>query len=89
MPVGMCPLRLADVTPSSFSVTWDGADGGFDFHRVTVANSSATSALVIPKEERVAVVTGLAEGCAYNVTVERVRGAAAGSGASLRVSTGS
>lgn len=88
VPAGLCPLRLADVTSSSFSVTWDAAYGEFDFHRVTVTNASVTTALVIPKEERVAVVTGLVGGCTYNVSVARVRGVTAGSAASLRVSTG-
>lgn len=88
-PAGLCPLRLADVTSSSFSVSWDSAYGEFDFHRVTVTNTSVSNTLVIPKKERVAVVTGLVEGCTYNVSVERVRGGTAGSAASLRVSTGS
>lgn len=88
-PAGLCPLRLAAVTSSSFSVSWDSAYGEFDFHRVTVINTSVTNTLVIPKKERVAVVTGLVEGCTYNVSVERVRGGTAGSAASLRVSTGS
>lgn len=88
-PAGLCPLRLADVTSSSFSVSWDSAYGEFDFHRVTVTNTSVNNTLVIPKKERVAVVTGLVEGCTYNVSVERVRGGTAGSAASLRVSTGS
>eukprot|EP00066_Takifugu_rubripes_P016017 XP_011605283.1 PREDICTED: phosphatidylinositol phosphatase PTPRQ [Takifugu rubripes] len=70
-PSGLCPLRLADVTSSSFSVSWDSAYGEFDFHRVTVTNTSVTNTLVIPKKERVAVVTGLVEGCTYNVSVER------------------
>lgn len=87
-PAGLCPLRLADVTSSSFSVSWDSAYGEFDFHRVTVTNTSVTNTLVIPKKERVAVVTGLVEGCTYNVSVERVRGGTAGSAASLRFSTG-
>ncbi|TNN00898.1 hypothetical protein fugu_012144 [Takifugu bimaculatus] len=86
-PSGLCPLRLADVTSSSFSVSWDSAYGEFDFHRVTVTNTSVTNTLVIPKKERVAVVTGLVEGCTYNVSVERVRGGTAGSAASLRFST--
>lgn len=74
---------------SSVSVSWDSAFGEFDFHRVTVANTSVTNALTIPKEERVAVVTGLADGCSYNVSAERVRGVTAGSAASLTVTTGS
>lgn len=73
---------------SSVSVSWDSAQGEFDFHRVTVANGSVTSTLTIPKEERVAVVTGLVDGCSYNVSAERVRGATAGSAASLNITTG-
>ncbi|CAG13065.1 unnamed protein product [Tetraodon nigroviridis] len=60
------------VTSSSFSVTWDSAHGGFDFHRVTVTNASVTTAVVIPRKERVAVVTGLVEGCTYNADVVNV-----------------
>lgn len=89
MPAGLCPLHVAAVTSSSFSVTWDSAYGEFDFHRVTVTNASVTTTLVIAKKERVAVVTGLVGGCTYNVSVARVRGVTAGSAASLRVSTGS
>lgn len=70
-------------------MTWEGAYGEFDFHRVSVTNASVTATLVIAKKERVAVVTGLVGGCTYNVSVARVRGERAGSAASLRVSTGS
>lgn len=73
---------------SSVSVSWDSAIGEFDFHRVTVANNSVTTTFTIPKEERVAVVTGLVDGCSYNVSAERVRGLKAGSAASLTVTTG-
>lgn len=88
VPAGLCSLYLVDVNSSSVSVSWDNAHGEFDFYRVTVANNSVTRALIIPKEELVAVVTGLGEGCSYNVSAERVRGVTAGSGASLSVSTG-
>ncbi|KAM7396652.1 hypothetical protein PAMP_019678 [Pampus punctatissimus] len=50
---------------------WDSAFGEFDFHRVTVANTSFTNTLTIPKEEQVAMVTGLVDGCSYNVSAER------------------
>lgn len=73
---------------SSVSVRWDSAHGEFDFHRVTVANASVTNTLTVPKEEQVAVVTGLVDGCSYNVSAERVRGVTAGSAASLSVTTG-
>lgn len=88
VPAGLCSLHLVDVNSSSVSVSWDDAHGEFDFYRVTVANNSVTRALIIPKEELVAVVTGLVEGCSYNVSAERVRGVTAGSGASLSVFTG-
>lgn len=53
-----------------------------------MANTSVTNTLVVPKEERVAVVTGLADGCTYNVSAARVRGVTAGTAASLTVTTG-
>lgn len=73
---------------SSVSVSWDSVFGEFDFHRVTVANTSITSTIIVPKEERVAVVTGLLDGCSYNVSAERVRGVTAGSAAFVTVTTG-
>lgn len=73
---------------SSVSVRWDRARGEFDFHRVTVANASVTNTFAVPREEQGAVVTGLVEGCSYNVSAERVRGVTAGSAASLTVTTG-
>ncbi|XP_035497594.2 phosphatidylinositol phosphatase PTPRQ isoform X3 [Scophthalmus maximus] len=86
-PAGLCKLHLGNVYSSSVSVSWDGAIGDFDFYRVTVANASVTSTLAIPKEEQVAVVTGLVDGCSYNVSAERVRGVTAGSAAFLTVTT--
>ncbi|XP_069567271.1 phosphatidylinositol phosphatase PTPRQ [Brachyistius frenatus] len=86
-PAGLCALHLVNVNSSSVSVSWDSAPGQFDFHRVTVANTSVTNTLTIPKEERVAVVTGLLDGCSYNVSAERVRGVTAGNAAFLTVTT--
>ncbi|XP_026221120.1 LOW QUALITY PROTEIN: phosphatidylinositol phosphatase PTPRQ [Anabas testudineus] len=86
-PAGLCSLHLNNLNSSSVSVNWDSAIGEFDFHRVTVANTSITNTLIIPKEERVAVVTGLVDGCSYNVSAERVRGETAGSAAVLTVTT--
>ncbi|XP_070686459.1 phosphatidylinositol phosphatase PTPRQ [Pempheris klunzingeri] len=86
-PAGLCALRLGDINSSFVSVNWDSAFGEFDFHRVTVANTSVAITLTIPKEERVAIVTGLLDGCSYNVSAERVRGVTAGSAAFLTVTT--
>ncbi|XP_034542203.1 phosphatidylinositol phosphatase PTPRQ [Notolabrus celidotus] len=86
-PAGICSLHLGSINSSSVSLSWDGAFGEFDFHRVTVTNTSLTYTLAIPKEERVAVVTGLVDGCSYNVSAERVRGVTAGSTAFLTVTT--
>ncbi|XP_068168501.1 phosphatidylinositol phosphatase PTPRQ isoform X2 [Antennarius striatus] len=86
-PAGLNTLRLTDMNTSSVSVRWDNAPGEFDFHRVTVANTSVTNVFTIPKEEQVAVVTGLADGCSYNVSAERVRGVTPGSAAFLAVTT--
>lgn len=87
-PAGICSLRLGDVNSSSVSLSWDSAFGEFDFHRVTVTNASITYTLIVPKGEQVAVVTGLMDGCSYNVSTERVRGRTAGSAAFLTVTTG-
>lgn len=87
-PAGLCALHLDHVDTSSASVSWDSAFGEFDFHKVTVANMSVTNTLTAPKEERVVMVTGLSDGCRYNVSVERVRGVTAGSAAVLSITTG-
>lgn len=73
---------------TSVTVSWDGASGEFDFHRLTLANALLTNTLIIPKEERVATFTGLVDGCTYNVSAERVRGVTAGSATFLTVTTG-
>lgn len=87
-PAGICALHLGHVNSSSVSVSWDSAFGEFEFHRVTVTNTSGTTTHTVPKEERVAVVTGLVDGCSYNVSAERVRGVSAGIAASLTVTVG-
>lgn len=87
-PAGLCALHLDNMNSSSVSVSWDSAFGEFDFHKVTVANTSVTKTLTVAKEERVAVVTGLVDGCSYNVSAARVRGVTAGSAAFLTVTTG-
>ncbi|XP_035858941.1 phosphatidylinositol phosphatase PTPRQ isoform X2 [Sander lucioperca] len=86
-PAGLCALHLDNMNSSSVSVSWDSAFGEFDFHKVTVANTSVTKTLTVAKEERVAVVTGLVDGCSYNVSAARVRGVTAGSAAFLTVTT--
>ncbi|XP_030586423.1 phosphatidylinositol phosphatase PTPRQ isoform X2 [Archocentrus centrarchus] len=86
-PAGLHSLYLDHVTSSSASVSWDSAHGEFDFHRVNVTNTSVMTTLTIPKEKQVAVVTGLLGGCSYNVSVERVKGVAAGRPAFLTVTT--
>jgi len=87
-PAGLCALHLENRNSSSVTVSWDSAPGEFNFHRITVTNASVTNTLIIPKEERVAVVTGLLDGCSYNVSTERVRGLTAGKAAFLIVTTG-
>ncbi|KAK1887415.1 Phosphatidylinositol phosphatase PTPRQ [Dissostichus eleginoides] len=86
-PAGLCALHVENINSSSVSVSWDSAVGEFDFHRVTVVNTSVTNTLTVPREKRVAVFTGLADGCSYNVSAERVRGVTAGSAAFLTVTT--
>ncbi|XP_033940418.1 phosphatidylinositol phosphatase PTPRQ [Pseudochaenichthys georgianus] len=86
-PAGLCALHVENMNSSSVSVSWDSAVGEFDFHRVTVVNTSVTNTLTVPREKRVAVFTGLAGGCSYNVSAERVRGVKAGSAVFLTVTT--
>ncbi|CAG5958075.1 unnamed protein product, partial [Menidia menidia] len=86
-PAGLCALHLENMNSSSVTVSWDSSPGEFDFHRITVTNASVTKILRIPKKERVAVVTGLLDGCCYNVSTERVRGLTAGKAAFLTVTT--
>ena len=69
-------------------MSWDSAHGEFDFHRVTVANASITRTLTIPRNVQIAVVTGLLDGCSYNVSAVRVRGQMVGNAAFLTVTTG-
>lgn len=84
----MCSLHVNKVNSSSVTVSWSSAPGEFDHHRVIVTNATVTKTLIIPKKERVAVVTGLQDGCSYNVSAERVRGVTAGGAAFLTVNTG-
>lgn len=70
------------------TVSWDGASGEFDFHRLTLTRASAKRTLEVAKEQRAAVFAGLLDGCAYNVSAERVRGLTAGSATSLTATTG-
>ncbi|XP_023811637.1 phosphatidylinositol phosphatase PTPRQ isoform X3 [Oryzias latipes] len=86
-PAGLCALHLDYVNSSSVFVSWNSAPGEFDFHRVTVSNSSFKKTLRVPKEEQVALVTGLLDGCSYNVSAERVKGLMAGNTAFLPVTT--
>lgn len=79
---------MAHVNTTSMTVSWDGASGEFDFHRLTLANASVERTLAVAKEERVAVFAGLLDGCTYNVSAERVRGLTAGSAAFLTATTG-
>lgn len=88
VPAAVCSLHLAHINTTSVTVSWDGASGEFDFHRLTLANASFTNTLIVPKEEQVAAFTGLVDGCTYNVSAERVRGVTAGSVAFLTVTTG-
>lgn len=79
---------MAHINTTSVTVSWDGASGEFDFHRLTLANAWLTNTLIVPKEEQVATFTGLVDGCTYNVSAERVRGVAAGIATPLTVTTG-
>nr|XP_023996551.1 phosphatidylinositol phosphatase PTPRQ-like [Salvelinus alpinus] len=86
-PAGVCSLSLLYVNTSCAVVRWDAAIGQFDFHRVTVGNGSQTHTIEVSKERQVATVTGLRDGCMYNMSVERIRRGEAGTAASLTVTT--
>ncbi|XP_038872833.1 phosphatidylinositol phosphatase PTPRQ [Salvelinus namaycush] len=86
-PAGVCSLSLLYVNSSCAVVRWDAAIGQFDFHRVTVGNGSQTHTIEVSKERQVATVTGLRDGCMYNMSVERIRRGEAGRAASLTVTT--
>ncbi|XP_071272815.1 phosphatidylinositol phosphatase PTPRQ [Salvelinus alpinus] len=86
-PAGVCSLSLLYVNSSCAVVRWDAAIGQFDFHRVTVGNGSQTHTIEVSKERQVATVTGLRDGCMYNMSVERIRRGEAGTAASLTVTT--
>lgn len=87
-PAGFCSLHLVHINATSIIVSWDGASGEFDSHRLTLSSASVKRTLTVAKEERVAVFTGLLDGCTYNVSAERVRGLTAGSAAFLTATTG-
>ncbi|XP_036811524.1 phosphatidylinositol phosphatase PTPRQ isoform X4 [Oncorhynchus mykiss] len=86
-PAGVCSLSLLYVNSSCAVVRWDAAIGQFDFHRVTVGNGSQAHTIEVSKERQVATVTGLRDGCMYNMSVERIRRGEAGTAASLTVTT--
>ncbi|XP_031657888.1 phosphatidylinositol phosphatase PTPRQ isoform X1 [Oncorhynchus kisutch] len=86
-PAGVCSLSLLYVNSSCAVVRWDAAFGQFDFHRVTVGNGSQAHTIEVSKERQVATVTGLRDGCMYNMSVERIRRGEAGTAASLTVTT--
>nr|XP_029524895.1 phosphatidylinositol phosphatase PTPRQ-like [Oncorhynchus nerka] len=86
-PAGVCSLSLLYVNSSCAVVRWDAAIGQFDFHRVTVRNGSQAHTIEVSKERQVATVTGLRDGCMYNMSVERIRRGEAGTAASLTVTT--
>ncbi|XP_052321812.1 phosphatidylinositol phosphatase PTPRQ isoform X2 [Oncorhynchus keta] len=86
-PAGVCSLSLLYVNSSCAVVRWDAAIGQFDFHRITVGNGSQAHTIEVSKERQVATVTGLRDGCMYNMSVERIRRGEAGTAASLTVTT--
>ncbi|KAJ8003131.1 hypothetical protein DPEC_G00166190 [Dallia pectoralis] len=87
-PARVCSLFLSYVNSSCAMVRWDAAIGQFDFHMVTVDNGSHTHTLKVSSEMQVATVTGLKDGCSYNISVKRIRQRVAGAAASLTITTG-
>ncbi|KAJ8245394.1 hypothetical protein GJAV_G00270280 [Gymnothorax javanicus] len=86
-PPRLCRLSLTKVNTSSVGLAWDAAAGLFDHYRLTVANASATQEVFLPPEALSYTVSGLQDGCSYNLTMERVRGTVTGRAALLTVTT--
>ncbi|KAJ8402413.1 hypothetical protein AAFF_G00369020 [Aldrovandia affinis] len=87
-PARVCSLSLTHVNSSSAGVVWEPAAGPFDHYRLTVANASVERELNVSRENLAYAVSGLQDGCTYNVTVDRVRSGVRGVAASLTVTTG-
>ncbi|XP_049339571.1 phosphatidylinositol phosphatase PTPRQ isoform X4 [Astyanax mexicanus] len=86
-PAGVCSLSLSHTNSSSATLLWDSAAGQFDFHQVTVRNSSHHWVLNVSNYTQEYTLSGLRDGCSYNATVERVRRTLSGATASLTINT--
>ncbi|XP_053355831.1 phosphatidylinositol phosphatase PTPRQ [Clarias gariepinus] len=86
-PAGVCAISLLHVNSSSVTLAWDIGVGHFDFHRVTVSNDSHRWMYSTSTDTQEQTVSGLQDGCSYNVTVERVRKTQSGEAATLTVHT--
>ncbi|KAF5893565.1 phosphatidylinositol phosphatase PTPRQ isoform X3, partial [Clarias magur] len=86
-PPGVCSISLSHFNSSSITLAWDVAVGHFDFHRVTVSDNSHRWMYNVSTDTQERTVSGLRDGCSYNVTVERVRKLQSGKQATLTVHT--
>ncbi|XP_048863793.1 LOW QUALITY PROTEIN: phosphatidylinositol phosphatase PTPRQ-like [Brienomyrus brachyistius] len=86
-PAPVCSLSLTRVDTSSASIAWESAAGQFDHYELSVSNASMSRTVHISKELLAFTVSGLLDGCSYNMTVDRVGNGVHGTPASLKVLT--
>ncbi|KAJ8332433.1 hypothetical protein SKAU_G00426060 [Synaphobranchus kaupii] len=86
-PARLCCLSLMHLNSSSVGLVWEPAPGMFDHYRLTVVNASALQEVTLPRESLSYTVSGLQDGCTYNLTMDRVRGMVKGTAAFLTVTT--
>ncbi|XP_018621246.2 phosphatidylinositol phosphatase PTPRQ-like isoform X2 [Scleropages formosus] len=86
-PARVCSLSLAHINVSSATVSWEAGVGQFDHYRLTVHNGSVGQVLTLSRESLGHTLSGLLDGCLYNITVDRVRNGVAGASAFLTFRT--
>ncbi|XP_066541701.1 LOW QUALITY PROTEIN: phosphatidylinositol phosphatase PTPRQ [Hoplias malabaricus] len=86
-PARLCSLTVSHINSSSATLLWDTSAGHFDFHEVTVSNSSHHWTFRVSTHSKEYTLSGLRDGCSYNATVKRVRNTLKGAAASLTIHT--
>ncbi|KAL4659549.1 phosphatidylinositol phosphatase PTPRQ-like isoform X3 [Arapaima gigas] len=86
-PARVCSLSFTHINMSSATVSWETGRGQFDHYRLTVHNATATQEYTVSRESLNHTVSGLLDGCLYNITVGRVKNGVAGDAASLTIRT--
>ncbi|XP_061085824.1 phosphatidylinositol phosphatase PTPRQ [Conger conger] len=84
-PARVCCVSLMHVNSSSVGLAWEPAEGQFDHYRLTMTGASATREVTLPRESLSYTLSGLRDGCTYNLTVGRVSRAVRGAAARLTV----